>query len=110
MVTNLTLGEHQRLFARCLSFLFLKITFSDYGFRVAFAKRCQDCPVGKKNSNHKRMCAIDIDLYRADGTYVEDGEEHRPFGEFWESLHPKLRWGGHFGDGNHYSIEYKGVI
>jgi hypothetical protein len=66
--------------------------------------------VGKKNSNHKRMCAVDIDLFDPDGSYVEDTEAHEIFGEFWESLHPKLRWGGRFGDGNHYAVEFEGII
>lgn len=106
----MTLGEHQRLLAKYLPLLLMRIVVSDYTYRLAFAKRCLECEVGKPYSNHKRMCAVDIDLFQADGTYVEDTEEHRQFGEFWESLHPKLRWGGRFDDGNHYAIEYKGII
>ena len=48
-----------------------------------------------------------------------DSMAHKPFGEFWESLHPDCRWGGNwdkdnnpfeFGenDGNHYSLEHEG--
>lgn len=72
--------------------------------------RCADCPVGKKNSNHKRKLAVDIDLFDADNNYLDDTESHRPYGEYWESLHPFLRWGGRFGDGNHYAVLYRGII
>jgi hypothetical protein len=70
--------------------------------------RCEDCPVGHKKSTHKMKLAIDLDLFLY-GQYVVDTETHRALGEFWESLHPLCRWGGRFGDGNHYSIEHGGV-
>ena len=60
--------------------------------------------------------AIDLDLFK-DGegfemgckVYLTKTEDHRKLGEFWESLHPLCRWGGRFGDGNHYSLEHGGV-
>ena len=71
--------------------------------------RCEDCPVGHKDSNHKRKLAIDIDLFLDGRYYLTETGDHRKLGEFWESLHPLCRWGGRFGDGNHYSIEHGGV-
>ena len=79
--------------------------------------RCKDCPVGHKDSNHKRKLAIDIDLFeiytnalgKKEALYLTDTEDHRKLGEFWEMLHPLCRWGGHWGDGNHYSIEHQGM-
>lgn len=69
-----------------------------------------------KGSVHHQGLAADINLY----TRTEDGsleyqsttEAHRRFGEMWEEWgesagHP-LRWGGRFGDGNHYSWEWDG--
>lgn len=62
----------------------------------------------KRNSVHYNRMAIDINLFTKEGAYLTDTESHRPFGEFWESLHPLCRWGGRFHDGNHYSLEWQG--
>ena len=69
----------------------------------------------KENSNHYIRLAIDINLFK-DGVYLTDSLAHKPFGEFWESLHELCRWGGRvnpktgksYGDGNHYSFEHEG--
>jgi hypothetical protein len=65
-------------------------------------------------SAHKVKLAIDLNLFTdtdADGDldYIATTERHRPLGEWWERQHPDARWGGRFGDGNHYSFEYGGV-
>ena len=70
-------------------------------------KRCQDCHVGRVNSLHKKGLAIDLNLFSPDGIYLQKTEHHRALGEFWESLGGQ--WGGHWGDGNHYSIGYRGM-
>lgn len=62
---------------------------------------------GIRNSLHELKLALDLDLFR-DGNYLADTEAHRPLGEYWETLHPLCRWGGRWGDGNHYSVEYQG--
>lgn len=62
----------------------------------------------KPDSLHFYGLAMDIDLYTKEGTYLDRTEDHTMFGEFWESLDPNCRWGGRFGDGNHYSYAYKG--
>jgi hypothetical protein len=31
--------------------------------------------------------------------------DHQRLGEWWEKQHPLARWGGRWGDGNHYSFE-----
>jgi hypothetical protein len=59
----------------------------------------------KVGSLHYDGLAVDIDLFK-DEIYLEKTEDHKVFGEFWESLHPDCRWGGRFGDGNHYSVTY----
>lgn len=56
---------------------------------------------GGKNSNHKRRLANDFNLFK-DGEYLQASEDHRPLGEYWESLHTDNRWGGRYDDGNHY--------
>jgi len=53
------------------------------------------------NSMHYRRLAIDLNLFR-DGVWLKDTADHEVLGKFWESLHPRNRWGGRFEDGNHY--------
>jgi len=64
--------------------------------------------VGEKNSLHKKCLAIDLELFKGP-KYLQKTEDHRELGEFWESLDPENSWGGHFKDGNHYSIVYKNM-
>lgn len=59
-------------------------------------------------SAHKVRLAIDLNLFK-DGEFLEQTEDHRPLGEWWEQQHPDARWGGRFDDGNHYSLEHQGV-
>lgn len=46
-------------------------------------------------SNHLKRCAIDLNFFR-DGKLVWDKTQLAPLGAYWESLHPKNRWGGNF--------------
>lgn len=64
---------------------------------------------GILKSLHLIRLAIDLHLFK-DGRYLSMSDDHRPFGEFWKSLHPLCRWGGDFQrvDGNHYSITHEG--
>lgn len=63
---------------------------------------------GHPRSAHKLRIAIDLNLFIG-GEYRSRTEDHRELGEWWEKQHPLARWGGRFGDGNHYSLEYEGV-
>jgi hypothetical protein len=62
---------------------------------------------GSAYSVHKLKLANDINLFK-DGMYLTKTEDHKVFGEYWESLHPLCRWGGRWNDGNHYSLEHEG--
>ena len=57
------------------------------------------------NSYHLKRLAIDLNFFKP--VYDEDGklkgytltwryEDIKPFGEYWESLNPKNKWGGNF--------------
>jgi hypothetical protein len=61
-----------------------------------------------QSSVHPLRLASDLNLFK-DGMYLSSSEDHREFGLWWESLGPDYRWGGRWGDGNHYSIEHNGV-
>ncbi len=54
-----------------------------------------------KHSKHYKKLGIDLNIFR-DGKYLSKTEDHRPFGEYWESLDHKCVWGGRIKDGNHY--------
>lgn len=60
-----------------------------------------------RNSLHYLGLAVDFNLYRG-GVYLTKTEDHRLAGEYWKTLHPLCRWGGDWGDGNHYSVEHGG--
>jgi hypothetical protein len=64
---------------------------------------------GISNSLHCERLAIDLNLFK-DGRFLAGTEDHRPLGEWWESLSPDHRWGGRFSrpDGNHYSLSIDG--
>ncbi|MBX2809491.1 MAG: hypothetical protein KTR20_12775 [Cellvibrionaceae bacterium] len=101
------LGKKQELFSRLLVKLMAYAFDCGYEMRLGHALRCQNCPVGRKTSCHKLKLAQDINLF-LDGVYLSNTADHQRLGEYWESLHPLCRWGGRFGDGNHYSLEHKG--
>lgn len=108
----MTLGQRQRLFMRLLPRLI------DYAYQNGFELSIGDgyrdprlhgavgvkMGYGHASSNHKNRLAIDLNLFK-DGAFLTTSEDHKPLGEYWESLHPLCKWGGRFNDGNHYSIE-----
>lgn len=66
---------------------------------------------GISKSLHLLGLAMDLNLFK-NGVWLPTTDAHKPFGEYWKSLHPLCRWGGDFTtrpDGNHYSIEWNGV-
>ena len=47
------------------------------------------------HSNHLRRLAIDLNFFK-EGQIIWDKGILAPLGAYWESLHPKNRWGGNF--------------
>lgn len=114
MPEDLSLGQKQRLFSFLLPRLLDKA--HELGFEISLGEAWRNTATarlmaeqrrGIANSLHIERLAIDLNLFRG-GEYVTDGDCHAPLGEFWESLHRLCRWGGRFGDGNHYSITHNG--
>jgi len=108
-----TLRQKQSRFVRMLVQL---LTFAhDKGYELTLGDAYRDPRVhgemGAKNSyssahsNHKIRLAIDLNLFK-DGKFMTSSEDHKPLGEFWESIGGA--WGGRFNDGNHYSLEQDG--
>lgn len=64
--------------------------------------------VGIKNSVHRNRLAIDLQLFR-NGIWLSDASDYIPYGAFWKGLNPLARWGGDFGDADHFSFTYQGA-
>ena len=107
----MTLREKQSLFASLIPKLIDFIYAGGYEVTLGDAYRDPRVmfPYGRKNGAHTIRLAIDLNLF-LDGIWLRDTDDHLPFGEYWESLHPLCRWGGRFNDGNHYSMEHGGAI
>jgi len=112
-----TLRQKQSGFALLVARLILQA--EKWGYEVTFgeawrspeeAARLAKLGKGIKNSLHTSRLAIDLNLFR-DGKYLSSTESHRRLGEWWEKQSSgdlECCWGGHFGDGNHYSIGHEG--
>ena len=126
---NLSLGQKQEIFAGLLPQLITRAY--EMGLRVRlkellrapvqaewYATHCAVCKkeepfhayadhefkaIGIKNSLHCDGLALDLVLF-LDGEPLWSTESYRELGEYWESLHELCYWGGHFGDGGHFSF------
>lgn len=63
---------------------------------------------GIKNSVHTSRLAQDLNLFK-DGEFLIKPEDYTPFGEYWKTLHPLARFGGDFGDYDHFSFQWNGA-
>lgn len=81
------------------------------GYKITLGEGYDDDNQGHmKGSLHYVRLAQDLNLFQ-DGQYLTDSESYLPLGEYWESLSDigyQCKWGGRFGDGNHFSIGYGG--
>ena len=63
--------------------------------------------LGHQASCHGIRLAMDLNLFK-DGVYLTKSSDHEASGLKWESRHELARNGSAWGDGNHYSFEYRG--
>jgi hypothetical protein len=110
----MTLRQKQSWFAEHVAQLIVaagamgyEVTFGEAYRSPEEAARLAKLGKGIKNSLHTQRLAIDLNLFK-DGVYLSSTESHRPLGEWWEKQDPLCRWGGRFGDGNHYSMTHAG--
>ena len=108
----MTLGEKQRKFTRMIADLIIWAYNAGYELTFAEAYRTPEqaalnAKAGKGISNtlHLDRLAVDFNLFK-DGKYLTATDDHKPLGEYWESIGGS--WGGRFKDGNHYSLEHEG--
>lgn len=69
---------------------------------------------GIRRTLHALSLAIDLKAFRFEPiesrlAYLTLSMSYMPLGEWWEKQHPLARWGGRFGDGGHFSFEYRGI-
>ena len=96
------LGDKRRLFTWALAMLLKKMLDSGFGPMLG-----KDGLKHMEHSLHYDGLAVDIDLTK-DCIYLSETKDHQQFGEYWESLDKDCRWGGRWGDGNHYSVTMGG--
>ena len=93
--------EKQKKFA--YDFALLLVFAFERGYKITFPPEHTN---HIKNSLHYIGLAKDINLF-ADGEYLTKTEDYEQLGDYWETL--GNTWGGRFSDGNHFSIEHRGV-
>lgn len=109
----MTLGQKQRKFTEMIGRLIAFAYANGYELTVGDAHRDERAHgafgvkqgYGAAFSLHKLRLAQDFNLFK-DGKFLRNTEDHKPLGEFWESIGGA--WGGRFDDGNHYSLEHQG--
>ena len=75
----------------------------ELGFEPAYDEITQHQNKGHmENSLHYSGCAGDLLLYK-NGLYQIDTKTYRELGDYWEYLDSDCKWGGRWGDGNHFS-------
>jgi len=96
----MSLRKRQSKFARMVGLLILFAYEKEYEITLGDAYATDGHCDG---SFHYKRLAIDLNLFR-DGKYLTNTEDHKPLGDFWESIGGS--WGGRFKnpDGNHYSL------
>ena len=100
------LREKQSQFALMVARLIIEASRLGYEVTLGDAYRDPRCGYGHRNSLHRKRLAIDLNLFR-DGDYLTETEDYRELGEWWESIGGT--WGGHFNDGNHFSLAHDGM-
>ena len=102
----LDLQEAQSRFCRMLADL-IRYAYGS-GYELAVGPAYQDVPEIHRRSLHRRRLAMDFVLFR-DGEQLPDTPDaHEELGKYWESIGGS--WGGHYGEGNHYSLKWGGVV
>jgi len=114
----MTLIEKQKAFPLLLATFYTRLSALGYEFTLgdsyrdpALARYYADLGIGIKNSNHCLRLAQDINLFK-NGVFLVNDRDYKEAGLLWESLSTSnitCSWGGHFGDGDHFSIVHNGV-
>ena len=108
------LSDKQALFTDLISRLTLAVNGCD-GWRIRDGDCYRDerCDYGHPRSLHRKRLARDLVVDKRDAAgrwrWQTRTEAYEWIGEQWERMNPLCRWGGRFGDGNHFSISHGGM-
>ncbi|WP_339064705.1 hypothetical protein [Teredinibacter turnerae] len=115
----MSLSKKQREFTRCIGLLIeyaysknIELTMGDaYRDPRVHGEFGEKKSYAHKNSVHKLRLAQDFNVW-VNGKYIADGSHpaYGVLGEYWETLSEHARWGGRFGDANHFSFEHWGAM
>ena len=99
----MTLSQNQSLFAKDASLLITHIFSEGYTCTLGEAFRTKEqaeiyakSGLGIAHSLHCERLAIDLNIFKPDGSLCETAADYERFGCFWESLDAVNRWGGRF--------------
>ena len=112
------LSDHQAAFTADVARLIrmVRMMHRDYRVRLDYAKRSVeeqqrliDAGISTisraENSQHVKGLAVDLILDAKENNgweWVQDGDKYRFLGARWEAMSLWNRWGGRWGDGNHF--------
>lgn len=97
-INALTLDQRKRVA------LLTKGEFSDLAQAIA-----SSTSRGINHSVHRLRLALDLNLFK-NNKFLEDAADYLPFGNWWKLQNLDVaRWGGDWGDADHFSFEYGGV-
>jgi len=105
-------------FLQCLALLIGYARMNGYKLTMGrgyASPKANEADGGHPNSTHLHRLAIDLNLFvdvDDDGKpdWIEDDHPAwTDLGEYWVWLHTEARWGGSWGDFNHFSFEWQGV-
>ena len=82
---------------------------AENAFPVFAAKLRAITGKGIRNSLHTKRLAIDLQLFDAQGNWIQDTNAYQVVGEYWERIAAEHCAGFRFGDPPHLSITYQGV-
>jgi hypothetical protein len=106
--------ENEFKFTRNVAQLINEVVLRGYGITLGEVYRTPEQAqwyaakgMGILDSQHCKKLAVDISLFHLDGTYLTDKPDYELFGKYWESLHPKNRWGGYFPRADYVHFEMK---
>jgi len=114
-----TLLKQQKKFSRLLA-LFVTQIYAQ-GYTVSFGevwRSPEEAAIqaakgaGIVRSLHTMRLAADLNVFDAQGTWLQTVEDLRPVSEAWKALDPDCCWGGDFitrPDADHYSLTWQGI-
>lgn len=92
--------ETQATFAHNMSRLIIHIFEEGYWVTMGECYRTQyqaaeyaRTGIGIKNSLHCDRLAVDLNIFTCDGKLIEDPKKLKPFGDWWQKIHPHNRAG-----------------